>query len=160
VQVPRNTPKEDRWVDAELLDLPSAPFDPNADPDNPQSWEQRWTRVMNSGEYARKQIRGLLSECSAIAKKLVELKQPAPQAEALLWVRLSRLFSDEDETWRVAQIVGLIPRNGCQSLKAATPADILKGRAPVVRDKNNICFWSTTQYSIIDHAVIPLLEAR
>jgi hypothetical protein len=98
----------------------------------------------------------MFSECSSIAKNLMESKQVSPAAEALLWVRLSRPFSAEDELWRLADIVGLISRNGCPKI---TAVDFSKGDASV-RDENNLCHSGSIEHVIIDHAVIPLLEAQ
>jgi hypothetical protein len=161
VQVPRNTPQEDRWVDDEIRDLGDLALKPLDQriiaPDHSLSWEQRMTRVENSLEFARHYMRKVFSDCSSIARSLTEAKQASPTAEALLWVRLSRLFSVEDEIWRLADIVGLVSKAGCRDLRAA---DTLVGTLPDVHDKNNLCYSSMIQYSVIGHAVIPLLEAQ
>jgi hypothetical protein len=166
IQVPRNTPQEDRWVDEEfqeLEDLASAPSDRRTDwrtfEERAQKWELRWNRVMSSAENARKSLRKMFSDCSSIAKNLMESKQASPAAEALLWVRLSRLFSAEDELWRLADIVGLVSRNGCRNLQINT-MDFLKGGATDVRDENKLCHSGSIERVIIDHAVVPLLEAQ
>jgi hypothetical protein len=111
---------------------------------------------MSSAENARKSLRKMFSDCSSIAKNLMESKQASPAGEALLWVRFSRLFSAEDELWRLADIVGLISRNGCPKI---TTVDFSKGDANV-RDENNLCHSGSVERVIIDHAVIPLLEAQ
>lgn len=164
IQVPRNTPQEDRWVDEEfqaLGDLASANLaDPRTDwrtsEERSQRWEERWNRVMSSAENARKSLRKAFSDCSSIAKNLMEGKQASLAAEALLWVRLSRLFSGEDELWRLADIVGLISRNGCPKI---TAVNFSKGDANV-RDENNLCHSGSIERVIIDHVVVPLLEAQ
>jgi hypothetical protein len=85
-------------------------------------------------------MRRIFSECSTIAASLAEPKQPSPTAEALLWIRSVELFlGDQDETWRIAKIIGLVSRSGCHSISHTTLADVMNGRMPVVRDKNNIC---------------------
>jgi hypothetical protein len=165
IQVPRNSPQEDRWVDEvfrEMKDLVSA-LDPRADwrtsEERSQKWEQRWKRVMSSAENARKTLRKMFSDCSSIAKNLMEPTQASPAAEALLWVRLSRLFSAEDELWRLADIVGLVSRNGCRNIQT-TMMDFSKGSAIDVHDENKLCHSASIEHVIIDHAVIPLLEAQ
>jgi hypothetical protein len=96
VQVPRNSPKEDQWVDNELKEASSVPIDPKL---TPERWEQevdlreqRLNRVVTSIEYARQTMRRALSECSSITRDIVERKQKSLAAEALWWVRLSRLY--------------------------------------------------------------------
>ena len=91
VQVPRNTPEEDRWVDSELkwhvIEGTSA-FD-----ERYQQQVERLKRVEYSVENARKELRIFLSGCSSLTKDLIELKQTTPAvAEALLWLQLSRYF--------------------------------------------------------------------
>jgi len=92
----------------------------------------------------------------------MEPKQSSPAAEALLWVRLVRLFVENERFWRMAETVDLMSRSGCRRLSQATSADIQNGRVDDVRDKNNLCnLGSIIQYVIIDHAVIPsLTEAQ
>jgi TPR repeat protein len=151
--VPRNTPQEDRWVDDEWRAL----LDKNIDGD---SWEQRMARVENSVENARKSMISSLSECSSMAKQLNGPKARSAAAEALLWVNLSRIFWSGPLIWRYADNVGLVSQDGCRRLDAAAnAADVLKA-LPHVHDKHNLCNWSTVQYSIINHAVVPLLEAQ
>jgi hypothetical protein len=172
VQVPRNTPQEDRWVDGELQDAAKS-TDPLADAERwiqeLKRMEVRQNRVFNSPEYARKWIRKVLSDCSSIAKALIEPDKRLPAAEALLWVRLSRLFWFEDEMWRLAKIVGLVSGDGCQKYVQGASnlgndlAGIVKGDAPQTRDdgdRYNLCFLRSVEISIVDHAVVPLLEAR
>jgi hypothetical protein len=154
VQVPRNTPQEDRWVDDEYRDLLEGAR--AAVPGR----EQRLARIDNSVENARKWLRTVLSECSAKAKNLMEPKQASAATEALLWVRLSRFFSGADTLWRYFEIVGLVSQSGCRNLNAVTPADIFQGISPKVRDKNEICSWHYIHNSIVNHAVIPLLEVQ
>jgi hypothetical protein len=72
-------------------------------------------------------LRKVLSECSSIAKNIMETKQVSPAAETLLWVRLSRLFGDEDELWRLADIVGLISRNGALGIGRVSAVDQILG---------------------------------
>jgi hypothetical protein len=152
VQVPRNTPQEDRWVDEELNDLR---------PDS-SNWDQRMARIENSLEHARKSLRNVLSECSSIAGKLIGPKTRSPAAEALLWVRLSRFFSAEEEIWRFAEIVGLdMPINYCRQQEAEFRGGYRLPARPsfVFRDKNDLCYWDYVRNVIIEHAVTPLLEA-
>ena len=85
----------------------------------------------------------------------MESRQASPAAEALLWVRLSRLFSGEDELWRLAEIVGLISRNGCPKVTA-----VIENVDANVRDENNLCHSGSVERVIIDHAVVPLPEAQ
>jgi hypothetical protein len=125
-----------------------------------QRYDERTERVMNSPEYARKAIRNLFSECSSIAKNLMEWKKSAPTAEALLWVRLSRIFSLEDELWRLADIVGLVSQSGCRNIQASSHTLAAPDRRPVVQDKNDLCSSGLILLPIIDHTVIPLLEAQ
>jgi hypothetical protein len=164
-QVPRNTPEEDRWVDDEYRDLRNIPAasTPEPNPDNPLSFEHRFARIGNSVENARKTLRHLFSECSSISNKLTGTGQASRATEALWWVRLSRLFSAQQETERLAKIVGLLSKNVCRPFSPADfaeIADILKGRADVPPiDRNCLCSLDTIGYVIIDHAVIPLLEA-
>jgi hypothetical protein len=156
VQVPRNTPEEDRWVDDEPNDLR-----PDA-----SDRDQRMARVMNSLENARKSLRHVLSECSSLAGNLIGPGTRSPAAEALLWVRLSGLFSVQDLILRDAEIVGLgVSRKDCRqkaefferfgyeaAITGAVPF-------PELRDKNDLCYWSTIQHVILKQAIVPLLEA-
>jgi hypothetical protein len=154
VQIPANTPQEDRWVGDEIRNLSA---NSNVDPDNPTSFEQRAARVLNSVEFARQSLRDFFSQCSSIAKSLMETTGKPRAAEVLLWVRLSRIFSIREEVWRLAEIVGLLSPDRCRRLQSATFADIAKGRA-VERDKNDLCSWDYIHNVIMDHTVIPLLE--
>jgi hypothetical protein len=155
VQVPRNTPQEDRWVDDELNDIKPGAND----------WDQRVARVEYSLENARKQLRHVLSECSSIAGKLIGLETRSPAAEALLWVRLEGFFSVEELIWRWAEIVRLgVSQNDCRKLaelfeRAHRGADLGADPMPNLRDKNNLCHWGSVQHVIMLNAVIPLLEA-
>jgi hypothetical protein len=158
MQVPRNTPQEDRWVDSELNDS----FGGNIDSLDFERWnermqrqDERLNRVMNSAENARKSLRHVLSECSSLTKDLVKLEQASPAAEALLWVRLSRYFWNEKEVWRLAEIVGLVSPRLCSDLPQTLA---LKAPPPGAHDENNICRWGWVHLSILSHAVIPLLE--
>jgi hypothetical protein len=83
----------------------------------------------------------------------MESNQPSAAAEALLWLRLSRVFSAEAELWRLADIVGLISRNGCSGVGTVVISRI----DPNARDENNLCQAGGIEATIIDHAVIPLL---
>jgi hypothetical protein len=159
VQVPRNTPQEDRWVDDELNDLRLGASAGASD------WHQRMARVEYSLENARKSLRHVLSECSSIAGKLIGPETRSPAAEALLWVRLSGFFSVEESIWRYAEIVGLgVSQNDCRKLaelfeRAMRGADPGADPLPNLRDKNNLCHWGSVHHGIMLHAVIPLLEA-
>jgi hypothetical protein len=76
VQVPRNTPEEDRWLEDETRDLrPNSIYDP----DHPLSWEQRFDRIRNSVEFARNGLRHIFSECSSISNELTTAR-PASRA--------------------------------------------------------------------------------
>ena len=86
VQVPGNTPQEDRWVDSEFEALSMTA--------GASGWQQRWNRVWDSLENARKSLTAFLSECSSLAGKLYGPQTRSPAAEALLWVQLSRLPLD------------------------------------------------------------------
>jgi hypothetical protein len=156
-QVPRNTPEEDRWVDDEYQDIKASSAN-KLDPDHPLSFEQRISRIQNSVEAARKALRHLFSECSTISNKLLETKQASRRTEALLWVRLSRLFSFQQEPERLAEIIGLLRKNVCRPFNFVDLADILKGRADIPIDRNYLCSLESINAVITDHAVIPLLE--
>ena len=162
VQVPRNTPQEDQWVESELHDLSLSTTKATSERFNQEAerWSERMKRVENSAEYARQGMRHGLSECSSITDSLMEPKQPSA-AEALRWVRLSRMFSIEDEAWRLAKIIGLVSDCGQMNSATARPDFLLKGLPPGSHDKNHICLtWGSVHHSIIDQAVIPLLEAQ
>jgi hypothetical protein len=169
VQVPRNTPQEDQWVNGELQD--AAQLWKRIEPTlNWERWSQdvrrietRQNKVISSTAFARQSMRNVLTECSAIAKTLIEAKEMQPITEALEWTRLSRIFRAEDEIWRVADIVGLVSQSDCRKLQSLSPSSISIveiDQFPVFRDKNSLCHWGWTQISIIDHAVIPLLESQ
>jgi hypothetical protein len=151
VQVPRNTPEEDRWVDDELRDLRDHPS-ASAMPDP----HDRFNRILNSAENARKSLRGLFSRCSSISDELTETRQVPRPKEALLWVRLSLLFSFVEETMRLAKIVGLVePKNGCiNSYTEIFKVDDIDRND----DRNDLCSFTIIHNAIITNAVIPLLE--
>ena len=96
-------------------------------------------------------LRNLFSQCSSISNELTET-QASRAKEALLWVRLSRLFSAHQFLVRDAEIVGLKSKGACPDL-----TDIFKEPAGHLTDRNNLCFSDTIQYVVTDHAVIPLL---
>jgi len=145
VQVPRNTPEDDRWLNDENLDLGQNP--------GAQGWEQRFERVLNSVENARDGLRRVFSECSSISNQLTTAGLPRA-SQALLWVRLSRLFWG-GEIVRLAEIVGLKSKHVCPN----SLSDIFKGRADHLVDRNAICNLPDLIHAgIVDHAVIPLLE--
>jgi hypothetical protein len=95
-------------------------------------------KVYYSPEFARQVMRRALSECSLIAKTLIEVKEIRPTTEALQWIRLSRIFWAEDEIWCVADVVGLVSRSGCRKLQNLFLSGI-DAEFPVQRDKNNLC---------------------
>jgi hypothetical protein len=73
VQVPRNTPQEDQWVDNESADIGAMPMPPISSP----SWEEaekrrnaRSRRLFGSPESARKALRYGLGKCLEQTKKL------------------------------------------------------------------------------------------
>jgi hypothetical protein len=162
VQVPRNTPEEDRWVDSEFHDLSGANPDPSLDLER---WNQRMrrnderlNRVSNSVEYARKTFRSVLTDCSALTTKLMELKKASPAAEALLWVRLSNYFGNDDMVWDIGETLGLISPNYCKHW-GLKKSPLMDSPAPGGHDENDLCLWDWTHNIIILGAVIPLLEA-
>jgi hypothetical protein len=166
VQVPRNTPQEDRWVDGELEDVHQLwkRIDPTL---KWERWSQevrrietRQNKVYNSTELARQSMRKVLTECSSIAKTLIEAKEMQPVAEALQWVRLSRIFSVEDQIWRLADIVGLVSQSDCRKSLSLSSLSIVDTDQSQFPDKNELCYWGGVQLSIIGHAVIPLLESQ
>jgi hypothetical protein len=112
MQVPRNTPQQDRWVDSEfewhVIEGASA-LD-----ERYQQQMERIKRVENPVEYARKHLRGLLSRCSSLTKNLIELNQTTPTAEALLWIRLSNVFVLKEFLLGPAEIVELVSPNYCK----------------------------------------------
>jgi hypothetical protein len=165
VQVPRNTPQEDQWIDSEYHDIHilSEKIGPDL---NLKRWEEkmrrfgeRLARVENSVEDARKSLRGVLSECSSLTKNLIERKQGSPAAEALLWVRLSVFFDGEDLVWDLAEIVGLISPNYCKHSGLKNSLLMEPPAAPGAHDENDICMWGWVHTLIVTGAVIPLLEA-
>jgi signal transduction protein with GAF and PtsI domain len=76
------------------------------------------------------------------------------------------MFLGEDIILGLADIVGLVSRDGCRRSRAATLVDIMK--IPLVPpvdavrpDKNDICLiLENTSGQILSYAVIPLLEAK
>jgi hypothetical protein len=151
-QVPRNTPQEDQWVDNEIQGASTQP--------NRADFEKRMQRLQNSAEYARNGLRHVLSECSSITSSLMEQKQPST-TEAVRWLRLTQLFMTEDETWRLAKIIGLV--SDCVQINSARarPDFFQKGLPPGSHDKNDLCFiWGMLPYSIVSQAAIPLLEGQ
>jgi hypothetical protein len=164
VQVPRNTPQEDQWVDSEFKDtlltppaLDTEPFDLQQFDEQTRRQDERRMRVTNSAEYARFALRNYFSECSALTKSLMELKQALLAAEALLWVRLVRLFSFDYELWRLADKVGLVSQTDC--LRVRQSFWDIKLLGVQTNDRNNLCASGYIGTSITDHAAIPLLEA-
>jgi hypothetical protein len=181
-QVPRNTPDEDKWVENEVKDLnkqrdeltPLATVDPLLEikpGDQPPFWSkfdeelqrqhEREQRIRSSAEAARYALRWELTHCSTRAKQLTG-KQLTPAAEALLWVNLSEMFAKQEAAWPLADKLGLMSLTGCRGNRQGhfTYRDVVEGRVPDARDRNNICHWDSIAISIIDHAVIPLLEAQ
>jgi hypothetical protein len=151
VQVPRNTPEEDRWLNDETQDLrPAFTYDP----DHPLSWEKRFERLQNSVESARDGLRRVFSECSSLSGALKGTRQASRASEALLWVRLSALWRAPEEIVRLAEIVGLMSKDARRS----SLSDILKGRADHLFDRNSLCNLLLIHAAIVDRAVIPLLE--
>jgi hypothetical protein len=179
VQVPRNTPQEDQWIDSEFLDNSATikPRDWNSigqdrnrieqEMKRQEQEEKRWgarvRRIVTSAEYARKTLREYFSGCSSRSKDLIDLKSGAP-SEALRWVLLSQIFTFEDELIRLANIVGLVSQSSCP--KFSSEADIVEHYNwdlpddNRLRDDNQLCSWTMIHYTIIDLAVIPLLKAQ
>ena len=155
-QVPRNTPKEDQWVE-------------NEERDTNLSQQERLNRLYNSVEYIRKDFRHIVTECTVLTIKLMELKKASPVAEALLWVRLSGYFGSagEDMVVDYAEALGLISPKYCELMHMPfrklfaplPPAASLPPPVPSGHDTNNFCSWGTVHNLIIIGAVIPLLEA-
>jgi hypothetical protein len=157
-QVPPNTPEQDRWVDSEVNES----FQKLGDPQLEETERQldrfdRFERAMNSAEYARKNLRSLFSWCSEQAKDLSESKQASPGKEALLWVNLAKIFFAEEYFWPWADRIGLMSEAGCRGQRAAKVSDILQDRFDA-RDRNNLCHWDNIGFSVLNDAVIPLLE--
>jgi hypothetical protein len=164
VQVPRNTSEEDHWVDSEWHDVSQEHIEGDL---NWKVWSERMQRlsertnqVQNSVPNARKELRHVLSECSSLTKNLIELKQTAPVAEALLWVRLSEPFAGREFVLRPAEILGLISPKYCNDQEQHLEDLVLLKWAPPpgAHDENDICLWDSVHVYIITHAVIPLLE--
>jgi hypothetical protein len=141
MQVPRNTPEQDRWVDSEMKFFEGdSAFDERY---------QRLKRVQNSVEYARKNLRYFLSGCSSLTKNLIELKPTTPIKEALLWLRLSDYIGSPEVVLPLAEIAGMVSRKYyCND----------EEHPPGAHDENYLCSWSFVHISIIRYAVIPLLE--
>jgi hypothetical protein len=158
MRVPRNTPEEDRWVDSESNKVSQ---EAKADAEH---WFEHLKRVENSVEFARTGLRNVLSECSSLTKNLIELKQTTPIAEALQWLRLSKYFESSfvASELGLAEIVGLVSPKYCKQQEVRTDA-LMRGKQapppPGAHDENDICSWDTVHRSIIDHALIPLLES-
>jgi hypothetical protein len=151
-QVPRNTPKEDQWVE-------------NEERDTSLSQQERLNRLYNSVEYIRKDFTHIVTECTVLTTKLMELKKASPAAEALLWVRLSIYFGSvaEDTVVDYAEALGMTSPKYCELnhmpiRKLFAPLSL---PPPVTggHDTNNFCSWGTVHNLIIIRAVIPLLEA-
>jgi hypothetical protein len=154
MQVPRNTPEQDRWVDSEQDKITQE----IKAPEQGRWSEQHSKRLENSVEYARKILRPVLSGCLSLTKELIDLKQASPVAEALLWLRLSML--SKEVVLRPAEIVGLVSPKYCKQWDDYLEQDDYAKRAPTGHDKNDICGWDTVHILIIAHAVIPLLEGN
>lgn len=154
-QVPRNTPKEDQWVESEARDTNL-------------SQQERLNRLWNSVEYIRKDFRRIVTECTVRTTKLMELKEPSPTAEALLWVRLSIYFGSvaEDTVVDYAEALGMTSPKHCELnhmpirklFALLPPAASLPPPVPSGHDTNNFCSWGAVHNLIINRAVIPLLE--
>jgi hypothetical protein len=160
VQVPRNTPQEDRWLEEEDRRLNSELKVPPslATPTPGVASGERMATIMNSPQSARKTLRHLFSNCSSLAKKLPEAKSPA--TAALLWLQLSLPFLVEEFIWHNADIVGLVSRNDCQSDRAAFPTLFLTASVPNIRDKNGLCRLSSISFVVLKHIVEPFIEAQ
>ena len=176
VQVPRNTPQEDRWVDqenrrvqSELKEPPSlvtAP--PNerlaSSEQRMASAEQRMATIMASPENARKTLIAFFSNCSALAKKLNGPGAKSSAATVLLWLKLSDLFSFDDMIWHPADIVGLVSQNDCLRARASQTLMMTTGSfvsdVPSFPDKNDLCDLHNLSSSIHLNIVVPLLEAE
>jgi hypothetical protein len=88
--LPRNTPREDSWVDEET---------------GSGIWD-RIARAAQSVELARKSLVYSYSECALHSAKLTNLASPQPAAEAVLWTRLAMTFSNSVDEY--AQRLGLL----------------------------------------------------
>ena len=105
MQVPRNTPEQDHWVDSKWHDLSQESIEPGERFfERMHDRTERANRVAYSPENARKELRNFFSGCSSVTKDLVELKQASPVAEALLWLRLYRYFLANEIVLRDAEI--------------------------------------------------------
>jgi hypothetical protein len=175
VQVPRNTPQEDRWLDQETRRLKSEAEEPPSLVTAPlnerlasseQRWarvEQGWATIMASPENARKTLIARFSTCSDLAKKLNGPGQKSSAATVLLWVQLSDLFLVDEMIWHPADILGLVSQNDCLRDRASQTLMVttgLMGDIPNFPDKNDLCHLHNLSNSIHLNIVIPLLEAE
>jgi hypothetical protein len=74
--IPRNTPREDDWVDGELRS---------------GNWD-RQVRAVQSVENTRKSLVSVFTQCTSESTKLIRPSQPT--VEAVLWTRLAMTFSN------------------------------------------------------------------
>jgi hypothetical protein len=159
-QVPRNTPQEDRWVDDELKDIifpsPSMNMDLKKFEEGMNRNNARLRRLNGSLEFARKELRRILSTCSRLTDQLTASKSPA--AEALLWAELSRYFMVEDFVWDMAEKVGIISPKYCKHVSLLQVDDLDLDATDSGYDENNICYWQNVGITIHLGAVIPLLK--
>ena len=75
--LPRNTPREESWVDDEFKS---------------GNWD-RMARAGQSVEFARSALVTLFNDCTSHSSKLINLASPQPATEAVLWTRLAMAFS-------------------------------------------------------------------
>ena len=88
--LPRNTPREDSWVDDEFK----------------SGNMERIGRVIQSVEAARAQLVSSFNDCKSHSTKLTSLASPQPAAEAVLWTRLAMVFGTLESQW--AERLGLV----------------------------------------------------
>lgn len=121
-KVPRNTPREDDWVDGELKSL-----EPN-----------RLDRLMKSVEFSRWTLAHTFEECVRLTQVLA-IERLDKAKETATWVRLVRAFNDTDGLTKNGITVGLI-------------------RAADSSDPYGLMLWPGARLSIIEKAILPLLE--
>jgi hypothetical protein len=132
-----------------------------------QRWEmqnqrknERFSRVYGSVEYARRELRRVLSECKSLTNNLTDLNQ-APPVQAALWLRLSRTLSYPEVVWDCAMTLGLISPKRCQRVDLS-PSKMFVFPLPTDltgHDENGLCSLDGLQNAIITFAVIPMLNA-
>jgi hypothetical protein len=91
-RLPRNTPKEDDWVEAELHS-------------NEQS---RILRVVDSVEFARRELSARFESCIKNSQTLASEIMTSPTRESALWARLLGVFISYDVTESQATRAGVL----------------------------------------------------